>query len=729
MAIVINEQNKTFTVSTKNSTYQMKVNCAGVLLHTYYGKKLGGEMDMSYSIKRDMVEDIPKYEAIKGDGQYSLVEVLPQELSCFGCGDYRDTALNLRHSDGSLGLQPIFHSVRTEKGKYNIPSLPAFYGDEGETLIVTLKDRVYDIFVHLYYGVFEETDVILRSMRIENKTDKPVTLEKALSLTLDFNYSEFDLITFYGRWASERDVQRVPVEHGSVQGFSTRGASGHITNPSCILCEREANEEYGNAYGFAFVYSGSFLISASKNYNNNSRIVIGINPENFSFELSPNDIFCTPEVAMTFSSCGFSKISHNFHKAIRNNLCRGQYKTARRPVLINNWEGTYFDFNADKLVSMAKDASELGVEMLVLDDGWFGKRNDDHTSLGDWYANENKLGCSLSELAERINETGMKFGIWFEPECISEDSDLYRAHPDYAFKMPGRKPTLYRQQLVLDMSRKEVRDNIFMQLCNILDNANISYIKWDFNRSITDLYSCELPKDKQGEIFHRYILGLYELLDRITSKYPNILFESCSSGGGRFDLGMHYYMPQAWVSDNTDPIDRLRIQGGTSFIYPVSTMGAHVSASPNHITGRITPLETRGLVAYFGTYGLELDINKMSSVEKEEIRRQIKEFKRFYELIQYGDYYRLISPYNANSLYCSWMVVKESEALLAVVKKQNRAKAADEVVRLKGLKHNAYYSINGEGKYLGEALMSLGLPIWTDNGDYTSKLYYIKQII
>ncbi|MBR2025071.1 MAG: alpha-galactosidase [Clostridia bacterium] len=728
MSIIINEQEKVFTINTKNSTYQMKVNRFGVLLHTYYGKRIPCFMDMSYSIKRDMGEDIPRYKEIKGDGMYSLVEVLPQEISCYGCGDYRDSALNLRHSDGTMGLQPVFHSVKVEKGKYSIPSLPAFYGDEGETLIVTLKDRVYDIFLHLYYGVFEDTDLIIRSMRIENKTESPVSIEKALSMTLDFNYGDFDLITFYGRWASERDVQRVSVEHGRYQAFSARGASGHIMNPSCVLCEKGADENQGEAYGFAFVYSGSFLISASRNYNDNTRMVVGINPENFNFELKSDEVFCTPEVAMTYSDSGINKMSQNFHKAIRNNLCRGEYKNKRRPILINNWEGTYFDFNADKLVSMAKDASKLGVELFVMDDGWFGVRSDDHTSLGDWFANEEKLGCTLPELAKRINETGMKFGIWFEPECISEVSNLYREHPDYAFTMPNRQPTLCRQQLVLDMSRKEVRDNIFNQLCNILDNTNISYVKWDFNRYLTDVYSCELPKEKQGEVYHRYVLGLYELLEKITSRYPHILFESCSSGGGRFDLGMHYYMPQAWVSDNTDPIDRLRIQNGTSYIYPVSTMGAHVSASPNHTTGRITPLNTRGNVAYFGTYGLELDINKMTDEEKAEIKRQIEEFKKHYDLIQYGDYYRLISPYDTDSVYCAWMVASENEVLLSVVKNKNRAKPSDEVVRLKGLKENAYYSVNKEGKYLGASLMYNGFPIWTDSGDYTNKLYHFEII-
>lgn len=728
MAIIYSENDKTYTIHTKSTTYQMKINPYGVMLHTYYGARIDG-MDMSYTIRYDMEYPcVPKYESIKGDEMYARVDHLPQEISCFGCGDYRESALYVRNTDGTLGLQPIFHSAKIEKGKYLVPGLPAFYGDEGETLIITLKDRVYDIYVHLYYGVLAEYDVICRSVRIENKTEGSINIERALSLNLDFpSGPSYDLISFVGKWATEREVQRVSVEHGKTQIFSTRGASGHIMNPSCILCEKDTTEASGNAYGFALVYSGSFLISASKNFNDNTRIVAGISPENFSFEIEPNGVFCTPEIALTYSSCGFEALSHNLHSAIRNNLCRGKFKNARRPILINNWEGTYFDFNADKLVSMAKDASELGVELFVMDDGWFGKRDDDHAGLGDWVVNEKKLGCSLSELASRINEAGLKFGIWFEPECVSEDSDLYRAHPDYAFKMPGRQPTLARHQLILDMSRKEVRDNIFNQLCSILDSANISYVKWDFNRNITDLYSCELDASRQGEVYHRYVLGLYELLERVTSRYPDILFESCSGGGGRFDLGMHYYMPQAWTSDDTDPIERLRIQHGTSFIYPVSTMGAHVSASPNHQTGRITPLKTRGNVAYFGTYGLELDVNKMSDEEKAEIKRQTAEFKKHYELIQRGKYYRLSSPADKN-LYCSFMVANEDQALVAIVKKCNRANASSEIVRLRGLNENAFYTVNGSGRFSGKALMYHGILVPEMWGDYESTLLHLEII-
>ena len=422
-------------------------------------------------------------------------------------------------------------------------------------------------------------------------------------------------------------------------------------------------------------------------------------------------------------------MSQNYHKAIRNNLCRGKYKTAERPVLINNWDGTYFDFNADKLVAMAHEAHKMGVELFVMDDGWFGKRDNDRCALGDWGPNEDKLQGTLSELAKRINDEGMKFGIWFEPECISEDSDLYRAHPDYAFAMPGRGAQLSRNQYILDFSRQEVVDNIYEQMIKVLDSANISYVKWDFNRHITDLFSVALPAEKQGEVYHRYMLGLYSLLERITSRYPNILFESCSGGGGRFDMGMLYYMPQVWTSDNSDAIDRLKIQYGTSFAYPVSTMGAHVSVCPNHQNARVTPLKTRGNVAYFGTYGLELDVTKMTQEEKDEIARQIKEFKSYYELIQRGDYYRLISPFTPDeSLYCAWETVKQdgSEALVCAVRYETDACTAPEYVKVKGLCPDKMYKINGGEKlYLGSALMNIGFMLEYDFVTYPSRLYHI----
>ena len=728
MAIIINETEKIFTLQTSASTYQMKVDNHDLLLHTYYGKKLPvtSLTDMSYNLGNTYLSFSP-YDYIDEGWRPHTVDALPQEISTFGNGDFRESAINLRQADGSLGLELRYHSYRSEEGKYSLEGLPAFYGDDAQTLIVTLKDKVYDIYVHLYYGVFEEYDLITRAIKIENRTNESVNLEKAM-ISLDFFNGDFDVLTFPGKHMKERTLQRSSVIFGTTSVGSTRGASSHMQNPFAILCDKNANEEYGNVYGFALVYSGSFLFSASKSQVRDTRVLMGINPENFNFELKSGETFTTPELAMVYSDSGFEKMSHRFHKAIRNNLCRGKYKTATRPVLINNWEGTYFDFDGDKLVSMAKDASELGVELFVMDDGWFGKRDNDCSGLGDWKTNEKKLGGTLANLAKRINETGMKFGIWFEPECISEDSDLYREHPDYAFKMPNRKPSESRNQLVLDMSRKEVRDNIYDQLSAILNSANISYVKWDFNRHISDLYSVALPKDRQGEVFHRYILGLYELLERITTSFPDVLFESCSGGGGRFDCGMLYYMPQVWTSDNTDAIDRLYIQYGTSFAYPISAMGSHVSTCPNHGNARITPLATRGTVAYFGTYGIELDINKMTSEEKAEIKRQIVEFKKYYSLIQNGDYYRLQSPYEQDKFHCTWEVARAdgSEALVATVRHRIEANYVSEIIKFKGLIPDKLYKVNGKEKlYYGAALMEHGLVIDYDFFSYPARLYHV----
>ena len=677
MAIIFNNVDKTYTLTTKNTMYQMKVDERGVLEHTYYGEKME-YMDMHYGVECSFGASFSANPADYPEGNWAYsYNAIHQEISCAGSGDYRITTTGVRYADGSMCAEPRFVSAEIKKGKYSLAGLPSFYGDEADTLIVTLKDNTNDVYFHLYYGVFEEYDLITRSIVIENKTGNPIHLEKAMTLTLDLPTGTYDMMYFHGRHTRERMMERSTIKHSQLSVGSLRGASSHMENPFVVVCDKNANEEYGSAWGIGLVYSGNFLISAEKNLQEKTRVIAGINPENFNFEIADNGTFTCPEVAMVYSNEGFGKMTNCFHRAIRNNLCRGKFKNAVRPVLINNWEGTYFDFNADKLVAMAHEAKKMGVELFVMDDGWFGKRDNDRCALGDWIPNEEKLQGTLPELAKRINDEGMKFGIWFEPECISEDSDLYRAHPDYAFAMPNRAPQLSRNQYVLDFSRKEVVDNIYEQMIKVLDSANISYVKWDFNRHITDLYSVALPADKQGEVYHRYMLGLYDLLERITSRYPDILFESCSGGGGRFDMGMLYYMPQVWTSDNSDAIDRLKIQYGTSFAYPVSTMGAHVSVCPNHQNARVTPLKTRGNVAYFGTYGLELDVTKMTEDEKAEIARQIKEFKGYYELIQRGDYYRLLSPFTPDeSLFCAWETVKPdgSEALVCAVRYETDAK-------------------------------------------------------
>lgn len=729
MAIYICEADKTYTLTTKNTMYQMKVDDLGTLVHTYYGAKMD-YADLYYSVmSTDAVSFSPNPAERDYKNRWYSYSHVTAELSTAGMGDFRLTAMGIRNTDGTFGCEPKFVSHRTEKGKYTLAGLPAFYGEDGETLVITLKDKVHDIYFHMMYGVLAEYDLITKSVIVENRTEGDVSLEKAMTLTLDLPTGTYDLMHFHGRHCRERMQERIRIRHAATVLESLRGASSHMENPFVVVCDKDATEDHGSAWGIAFVYSGNFMIGAQRDQREKTRLVAGIHPENFRWTLSAGESFTCPEVAMVYSGKGFAPMSNAFHRAIRDRLCRGKYQHERRPVLINNWEGTYFDFNADKLVSMAHEAKKLGAELFVMDDGWFGKRDNDKCALGDWKPNEDKLQGTLRELGERICAEGMRFGIWFEPECISRDSDLYRAHPDYAFAMPKRAPMESRNQYVLDLSRLEVVENIYEQLTAVLDSADISYVKWDFNRHITDLYSAAIPSEKQGEIYHRYMLGLYGLLERITERYPDILFESCSGGGGRFDCGMLYYMPQVWTSDNTDAIDRLKIQYGTSFAYPVMTMGAHVSVCPNHQNGRVTPLRTRGNVAYFGTYGLELDVTKMTDGEKAEIARQIEEFKKHYDLIHFGDYYRLLSPFTPEeSLYCAWETVfaDGTEALVCAVRYESEGSAAPEFVKVKGLLPNRLYRINGsEQTYLGAALMNIGFRLLYDHTSYPSKLYHI----
>ena len=635
MAIVFDKENRLFTLCTKNSMYQMKADDKGILLHTYYGRKTD-ICDYSYLIQRRDHGFSGNPDEAAGDRTYST-DTLPQEYSSFGSGDYRESALDIRYDNGTRTLGLRYEGYEIIKGKYSIPGLPAMYADENEaeTLVITLRDDVQDVRVKLYYGVVKDLDVITRSVSVENHGQVPVQLERVMSLCLDQPYGDWDWMTFYGKHEMERQLSRTPIHHGVQSVGSLRGASSHQYNPFVMLADKNATETSGECYGFSLLYSGNFLAAAEKDQFDQTRLIMGIHPENFEFLLKEGETFWAPEVMMTYSADGFEKMSNCYHKAVRENVCRGRFKLERRPVLINNWEGTYFDFTGDKLLEMAKEAASCGVELFVMDDGWFGKRDDDNSGLGDWQVNEKKLGCTLSELADRIHDLGMKFGIWYEPECVSEDSDLYRAHPDWAFTVPGRRPNRGRNQLVLDFSREDVRNHIFDEMTKVLDKANVDYLKWDFNRSISDIYCAALPADRQGEVPHRYVLGLYEFLDRLGKRYPDMLIEGCSGGGGRFDAGMLHYTSQIWCSDDTDTIERLKIQYGTSFAYPVSAVGSHVSACPNHQTGRFVPFETRAAVAMAGTFGYELDPAKLSEEEKTQIRGQIEEFKKYYDVIHF----------------------------------------------------------------------------------------------
>jgi alpha-galactosidase len=707
----------------------MQVDKIGFLHHLYYGRRIGNT-NMSYiNTHYDRGFSGNPYE-VKFDRTFSL-DTLPQEYTSFGVGDFRINGLSVINGDGSYGADFRYVGHKIIKGKYSIPGLPSVYdnGGEADTLVITMMDLVTRLMVKLYYGVFEDKDIITRSACIVNAGQETVKLEKAASMCLDMPFGKWDMIHFHGRHCMERQMERSPLIHSIQTIASKRGMTSHHHNPFVILCDHQANEDAGDCYGMMFMYSGNHKTEIEVDQLENVRVVMGIHDAQFLWTLTPGESFHTPEVILTFSAEGFTKLSHNYHTIIRHNVCRGKYKLARRPVLINNWEATYFDFNSDKLLHIAKQAAELGVELFVLDDGWFGVRNSDNSGLGDWFVNEEKLPGGLSPLIQKINDMGMKFGLWIEPEMVNEDSQLYRAHPDWAFSAPNRHPMMGRNQLVLDMSRQDVQDYLYDAISKLLKENHIEYIKWDMNRSLSDVYSYKMPRERQGEISHRYVLGLYRLMDRLTANYPDVLFEGCSGGGGRFDPGILYYSPQIWCSDDTDPIERVRIQYGTSFGYPVSTMGAHVSASPNHQTGRTTPLSTRGVVAMSGTFGYELDPNKLTDEEKEEVRRQIKDFQKYYWLIQDGLYYRLTSSEDGG-VYDAWQFVAHdgSEALVNMVVNSPQPNAALIHIRLKGMEENALYVIEGEERvYSGAALMYGGYTFPLVSGDYPSmQVHFVK---
>lgn len=726
MAIHYQENECIFTISTNRTSYQMKVDQYGFLLHLYYGPRVGGSMEYMLTYVDRGFSGNP-YD-VGMDRTYSL-DVLPQEYPVQGTGDFRACCLTVERADGSCGCDLRYKSHEICKGKYSLPGLPAMYAqeDEAETLAICMEDRFLGLEVTLLYGVLPQQDIITRAVKLENHGETAMNLCRVQSACLDFLYGSYDLIQFYGRHAMERNVQRTPVAHGAQVIGSRRGVSSHQYNPFVILAESGASEDAGGCYGLSFVYSGGFKAEVEKDQYDQVRVVMGLQDEKFSYGLEPGGTFYGPEVVLSFSEYGLGELSRNYHHGFRNHLCRGKYKTIPRPVLLNNWEATYFDFTGDKILEIAKQASDLGVEMLVLDDGWFGKRDSDNSGLGDWIVNEKKLGGTLKSLVEEINKLGMKFGIWVEPEMVSEDSDLYRRHPDWALVIPGCRPVRSRNQLVLDFSRPEVVDYIFDMISGVLDSANIEYMKWDMNRSISDVYSA--AQKNQGEVLYRYVLGLYDFLERLVKRYPDLLIEGCSGGGGRFDAGMLYYTPQIWCSDNTDAIDRIRIQYGTSFGYPVSAVGSHVSAVPNHQTGRITPMKTRGVVAMAGSFGYELDLNKITEEEKIWVREQIQDYHKYWNLIHNGDYYRLTSPYEDR--VAAWLFVGKyrDEALLNVVTLEAHGNSLTNYVKLKGLDREAVYQDRETGRiYSGAGLTGAGLPVPAATGEYQAWQIHLIRV-
>ena len=704
------------TLHTKNTTYQMAVNENDYLAHLYYGNRL----DDSYALERGKLgyhTGMPL--AYDSCCREISPNVCPLEYSAYGSGDFRTTPLKVRFHDGSSVCDLRFSGAEIINYKPVLKGLPALHDEENksQSVEICLKDKIYDLRVYLLYTAFEEYDIISRSVRVENHTGKDIFLESALSTCIDNYEDEFDFITFDGRPIYERSFNRTQLGELKISCESRRGSSSHQNNPFVICCSKNCDEKVGKCYGSAFVYSGNFTASMEKTQIGTTRFVMGINPENFTFKLEDGEVFQAPEVIHSFSSSGFGTLSRNYHNIIKKHLFRGKYADSKRPILINNWEATYFKFNAEKLLAIAKQAKTIGADTFVLDDGWFLDRNGDNSSLGDWIVDEKKLGCSLSKLISEINKLGMKFGLWFEPECISENSRLYKAHPEWVLQAPDRKPLLGRKQWVIDMSNPEVVNGIFSMMSDILDNNNIEYIKWDFNRYLTDVYSYNLPPEKQGEVHHRYILGLYNLLEKLCNRYPDLLIEGCASGGGRFDCGMLYYTPQIWASDNTDPLDRVNIQYGTSFCYPIISMGAHVTASPNHITKRNTSLKTRSNVAMAGTFGYELDLTKLTEEEIKFLASETEFYRKYSDLVRNGDYYRLTDN---NGKYIAWQFVSSDkcQALAVIVQKQNSIDYKPVIQKFEGLHSNTMYQVTIDGEkrdtlYSGTALTEIGLNLRT----------------
>ena len=704
MPITFDEKRKIFKLDTLDSTYAIGIR-EGYLIHLYYGKKIPDDNLLDLPFRGYFATISPKNVHVD-DYKFSL-DVQPMEYSCNGSGDYRLAALSIKDSMGRTTTDIRYLDHKIYDGKPKLKGLPATYcndDSEAQTLELITIDKFTGAKVTLYYTAFANYSVVTESVKVENTGKETFEIEKVASCCVNFPSMDYNMINLSGVCSRERRVITRHLAHGIQSVASKRGSSSHNHNPFVALVDDKGGEDFGDAFGFNFVYSGNFSADIETDYLDCTRLVMGINPIDFTWVVEPGDEFQSPEVVMVYSDSGMGKMSRTFHDLYNNNLIRGEWKNKKRPLLINSWEGSGFDFDQETLVRYAKEAKKLGIELLVMDDGWFGHRDSDNSSLGDWFVNESKLKGGLTKLIERVNAEGVQFGIWYEPEMISEDSELYKAHPDWCVHVEGREQSPARQQYVIDMTRQDVRDCIFNQMYDVLSKNNIAYLKWDYNRAITEPASVMLDARHSKEFFHRFILGTYELMDRITSAFPHILFESCAGGGGRFDAGMLYYMPQAWASDNTDPIERLTIQFGTTMCYPASSMGAHVSACDR------TGIETKAAVAMAGTFGYELDPKEMSEEDKEKVKEQVKNYHRYYNVIHFGDLYRIIAPTD-DEFKCAWEYVAKdkSEALLTVVIK-NRAPHDFLLIKMKGLDPEKMYRDETDGEiYSGALLMNAGI--------------------
>ena len=738
MPIIYNEKTREFHLYNQEISYIIKILDNDQPGQLYYGKRLTHREDFGHLFEY-ATRDMSPY-AFEGNSTFSL-ENIKQEYPTFGCGDMRFPAYEIERENGSHVVEFVYKEHKIYNGKPKLEGLPATYvesDDEAQTLELVLEDTSINTRIVLLYTIYEAFPVIARSVRFECDSDEKITLLSAMSACVDL--PDYEMIDLAGVWARERHVRRHKLDYGIQSIYSMRGCSSYQFNPFLALARENADEFQGQVYGFSLVYSGNFLAQTEVDNYDTARVLMGIHPNGFKWTLGKGESFQTPEMVMVYSEAGFNGMSQTFHKLYRTRLARGTWRDKVRPILINSWEAFYFDFDAPKLLGLADAAADLGMELFVLDDGWFGKRDDSTSSLGDWYPNEEKLKGTLKELAEKINAKGLKFGLWIEPEMTNKDSDLYRAHPDWLLAEQGKRICHSRTQYVLDFSKKEVREYIGDMLENLLAEVPVSYIKWDMNRTFSEVFSNGNDREYQGKVCHKYILGVYELYERLTSRFPHVLFESCASGGARFDPGMLYYAPQGWTSDDTDAIERLKIQYGTSMVYPVSCMGSHVSASPNHQTNRVTPIETRADVAYFGTFGYELDLLKLDEEDKAEIRRQIAFMKEKRDLIQKGTFYRLKSPFEGNET--AWMIVSEDQkkALVGYYRVMQPVNVGFKRLKLKGLKEDICYKVSGyDYDCYGDELMQVGMilsdsasGVWkkgvNDKGDFQAKVFEIVAV-
>jgi alpha-galactosidase len=728
MPIVHDRDRQIFLLHTSKTTYAIGIGPMASLLHLYWGPRLrGGDVRA-----RVFLGDRPFSPNPDSKDRTFSFDTFPLEYPVYGRSDFRSPALEPTLPEGERVVDLFYRQHRISRGKPKLAGLPATYVEhaaEASTLEIDLVDQKSGLVVTLSYTVFEKRDAITRTVLIRNGGETPVTLRRVLSASIDFPDPKFDFLQLSGAWARERGMVRQPLRSGTQSIESRRGASSHQQNPFVALLRPGADEFHGDVYGLSLVYSGNFLALAEVDQYETTRVQIGINPFDFSWKLEPGATFQAPEAVLVFSPDGLNGMSQIYHGLYRERLARGPWRDRERPILINNWEATYFNFTAAKIETLARQAKKLGMEMVVLDDGWFGQRDDDTTSLGDWTVDRRKLPRGLDDLARRVHKIGLKFGLWFEPEMISPDSDLYRAHPDWCLHAPGRPRSTGRQQLVLDFSRDDVCDWVIQTIGGVLASAGIDYVKWDMNRHLTEIGSAALPPDRQAETAHRFVLGLYRIMEALTARFPNILFEGCSGGGGRFDPGILHYMPQIWTSDNSDAIARLRIQYGTSLVYPLSAMTCHVSASPNHQVQRVTPLKTRGDVAMAGNFGYELDLGSLGRAEQKEVRLQIEFYLRHRQLIQFGNFFRLANPFDGNQ--AGWIVVSpdRAQALVWNIDVLHPGNSPRKFLRLHGLDPKQDYAVAGTGEiWGGDYLCAQGLLIPQQSTDFQSTLWELEVV-